>query len=264
MDVQTQPERRLIANEHFLAPRLFSVVTWGCAASDWLANSLNDCPGIFAVHHSNNLWSKFGGARTLSGIRYLEIVGMQGHAALAAGDIHGISRSDIQEIRAEYADIFRAVVLVRHPLPRLRSQVAFFNEFAHTKAWDVTYVPQAFPQIVKGLPTGSYEELLFVHGVNLLNSIIEEVAVGPIYRMEDLTTNSQVLIGLVDYLSAGTVSATDDWAARQTGSRGTNQHSHREKPQFSTWQRRVLADLFDPAAIELYRKLDYDVEPLGP
>jgi len=243
--------------DYVLAPRLFAVVTWGCTASRWLAKTLNDCPGVFAVHHAGQLWKQFAGADSGSGLRYLEIIGVLGNMGVAAGDVHGVARSEVAEIREAHGDAFRAVVLVRDPLQRLRSQLAIFRDEADQNDWDVTYLDNLFPQVIKRLPTGSYAERLFVHGVSLLNAIVEEVTIAPIVRMEDLTTNAQALTDLLGFLTGGTVTPPPEWAQAAVSSPRLNPHVRSKAVEFSEWQLRVIADVFDPRAMEIYRRLGY-------
>jgi hypothetical protein len=252
-------EFRRAIYEHYPPTRLFAVVSWGCAATDWLAYSLNECPGIFCLHGANFLWNKFAGAQWLSGLEYLEVIGMQGHAALVAGDVHGVSRTDIPEIEKKYRDRFRAAVVVRDPLPRLRSQLALFGRYAQFELWgDLRYLQGMFPEIVNSLPKGSYEELLFLHGVNMLNAIVEEVAVGPVFRMEDITTNPQKLAAMVEHLTAGIVVAPECWLNSAVSSGGTNRHA-KGALAFSDWQVDVIRGAVRSDAIELYGRLGYDV-----
>jgi hypothetical protein len=251
-------ELRRVIYEEYRPPRLFAVITWGCAATDWLAYRLNECPGIFCIHAANYLWNKFAGAQWLSGLEYLEVVGMQGHDALAAGDVHGVARTDIPEIEKKYGDRFRAAVLVRDPLPRLHSQLGLFRRYAQFGGWDLTYLQAMFPELVRSLPTGSYDELLFLHGVNMLNAIVDEVSVGPIFRMEDITANPQSLSAMVDHLTGGVVVATEYWLNSSVDSGPTNPHS-KVASDFSGWQVDVIRGTVRPDSIEAYRRLGYDV-----
>lgn len=259
MEKASEQLRRVIY-EDYPPPRLFAVVTWGCAATDWLAYSLNECPGIFCLHAANYLWNKFAGADWLSGLDYLEVVGMQGHAAIAAGDVHGISRSDIPEIAKKYGNRFRAAVVVRNPLPRLRSQLALFKRYAQFGGWDLTYLQSMFPEVIDHLPTGSYDERLFVHGANMLNAIVEEVAVGPVFRMEHITTDRQSLAALVEHLTAGAVETPQHWLESAIGSNRTNPHAPSISDSLADWQKEVLRKVVGADAIEHYRRLGYKVD----
>src|SRR5438034_719080 len=56
-----------------------------------------------------------------------------GHAYLAAGDVHGVSRKEVCTLRTAFGDRFQAVALVRDPLPRLQSQLALFERAAASR-----------------------------------------------------------------------------------------------------------------------------------
>lgn len=241
--------------------RLFAVVSWGSAATKWVANALNDCPGIFCLHSANDYWRR-AGASVLSGVDYLTLVGIQASAARVAGDVHGINRSDLSAIYEKFGDRFKAAVLVRDPIPRLHSQLAMFARQMNEPAWDVSYLEKSFPHVLAALPTGSYEERLFVHGANMVNAIIEEVEIGPIFRMKDVTKKPEALYALAEYLTAGAVDIPHAWAEQCVRMPPANRHMRNEAPEFSDWQRAVLREVIDSRAIELYRELDYDVNPL--
>ena len=240
--------------------RLFAVVSWGCAATNWLARALNECPGVLCLHAANFYWELFADARSLSGPEYMRIVGMLGTAEIAAGEVHGIARTDIPSIRQEFGDRFRSVVLVRDPLPRLRSQLALFKRYLDAQAWDVTYVDGKFPAAVDALPTGSYEERLFIHGVNMLNAIVEELEVPPIVRMEDVTTQPAALLALVEHLTAGVIKPSTAWADSVMSIAATNRHSQGEQLILAPWQRRVFGTVLEKSAIQAYRDLGYSID----
>jgi len=131
--------QRLILRQ-YPPPQMFAVVTWGCAASSWLATVLNRHPDIYCVHAANHLWHVLGRFERLDGVPYLRIVGSQGHACLAAGCVHGVSRHLIPECRRSFGNRFNATVVVREPIPRLHSQLALFQQFAGVQAWNIDYV----------------------------------------------------------------------------------------------------------------------------
>jgi hypothetical protein len=242
------------------APRLFSVVSWGAAATSWLASALNDCPDVFCLHAANRVWSRLSGATVVDGLLYLQIVGRLGYTANAAGDVHGISQTHIQSIKQHYGDAFRCAVLVRDPFCRLLSQLAIFSQYSDPRLTygDLSYLNDKFPEAVKQLPGGEHEELLFLHAANMLNSIIDETSAGPIWRMEDLTANPTELINAANYLTTHSVAPPADWAKKWAGYRKLNQHAEMTI-DFSSWQRRALRSTVLPEAITAYRALGYDM-----
>jgi len=241
--------------------RLFAVISWGAAATNWLAAKLNDCPGIFCLHSSNEFWTQFADARSLNGVSYIRLVGMLGSGAQAAGDVHGISRYDVPAIREAFGDRFRSAVLVRDPMARLRSQLGLFARYAAVSSWDVDYLKGKFQNVVPILPSGSYEDWLFVHGVNMFNNILDEGSLaGPLIRMEDVTTKPSALIDLVEHLTAGHVKAPKEWAEAAVTSSATNRHATQGVTQFADWQKRVFEAVVEPRAIELHRELGYEFD----
>ena len=242
------------------SPRVFCVVSWGAAATTWLSSALNDCPDVLCLHAANQVWSRLSGTKVVDGLLYLQIVGRLGYAAKAAGEVHGISRTHIQSIKEHYGDAFRCAVLVRDPLPRLMSQLAIFSQYSDPRLTygDLSYLNAKFPEAAEYLPTGKYEELLFMHAANMLNAIVDETSVGPIWRMEDLTTNPNELINAVNYLTACSVATPADWAKKWTENRKLNRHA-KVTTDFKSWQRRVLASAILPEAIAAYRVLGYEM-----
>jgi hypothetical protein len=244
------------------SPHVFSVVSWGAAATTWLASALNDCPDVFCLHAANRVWSRLSGASVVDGLLYLQIVGRLGYTAKAAGDVHGISRDHIGSIKEHYGEAFRCAVFVRDPLPRLASQLALFSQYPDSDPrqtyGDLSYLNDKLPKAVKQLPSGKYEELLFLHAANMLNAIIDETSVGPIWRMEDLTTSPTELINAVHYLTSDSVAPPVDWANKWAGHRKLNQHA-KATIDLSSWQRRVLASAVRPDAITAYRALGYEM-----
>jgi hypothetical protein len=162
--------------EWYRLPRMFAVISWGAAATQWLSGAFNDCPGVFCVHSGYAVWRTFGGAAEMDGSRYLQIVGMQGRTSRLAGDVHGISRSDIPAIKEFFGETFRAAELIRDPLPRLQSAFEAFNRFG---VGVLKYLDSMVPDVLKHLPTASYVERVFVHAANMLNAIVDEFPSAP-------------------------------------------------------------------------------------
>jgi hypothetical protein len=236
-----------------LAPaRVFAITSWGAAATRWLADILNRCPGLYCAHAQNFSWRTFGGAEVDS-VRYLQILGVQGHTARAVGDVHGISRLEIPAISEFFGDKFRAAVVICDPFPRLHSQLALFDRWCHLPVYDTEYLDTVHPQAIRLLPTGSYYERLFVHGANMLNTIIEEIAVGPIFRMEDLTRDPKALVRIVEYVSANDVVPSQSWAEAHVNSEATNRHNLKPPRAFEPWQNSVLKTVIKEEANYLSR-----------
>ena len=185
--------------------RVFSVISWGCAATAWVARTMNSHPDIFCVHAANTAWQILGGKPRLDGVPYLRIIRAQGHCHLAAGDVHGVSRHLVPHLRAVFGDKFHAAVLVREPMARLKSQLALFDEFSKHRSWDVEYIDAIVRRKDLSLPDEEYRTKLFVHGVNMLNAIVEERAVGEIFRTMGITTAPEALRKLVNHMTGGAI-----------------------------------------------------------
>jgi hypothetical protein len=239
-------------------PFLFCVVSWGCAATQWLAHTLNAHPDIFCAHCENQFWERLGGARGLDGWRYLRILGCASPASRACGDVHGVSRESIADLRAKLGEHFNCAILVREPLPRLRSQMALFESWPVKSAWNVEYVQKFIDQGVR-LPQDNIINRLFLHGVNMLNNISQEEPVAPIWRAEDLTSNAVILTRFIEELTRGRVEVEPQWAERVVRRPASNQHGAADaRPrQLEPWQIDAINKVVEPRAWRSYEKLGY-------
>jgi hypothetical protein len=259
----TDDQRRAL--RQYPPTHAFAVISWGCAATGWLAKALNAHPDIFCVHAGNWFLATLGGAPYMQGVPYLRMLASQGYAHRAAGDVHGVSRSDVPELRRVFRDGFGCAVMVRDPLPRLKSQFSLFRKNAESRAWgDLGYLD---PQIRDtGLDPAelSYEDKLTFHGANMLNAILDERAVGRVFRIEDLTTNPAVLLELVDEITNGKVPHNEAWAERIVGTPAVNRHKEGEDAPFDEIQRRAIRTCVRPEAWAAYLELGYDTALMAP
>ena len=239
-------------------PQLFAVISWGCAATGWLARVLNRHPDIYCVHATNVHWHTLGNVEKLDGVRYLRIVGSQGNAHLAAGDVHGISRHCVPECRRDFGNKFNAAVVVREPISRLHSQLALYRDFEGFHVWDLEYLEPLLARKSIVLGPADYESRLFVHAANMLNAILDEHGVGKIYRSEDLTSNGEVLGAFVEEITRGRVSPASEWLQSAIQTRKVNVHSGASPRQdLNDWQIEVVQKVVDPKAWEMYESLGY-------
>jgi len=239
-------------------PQLFAIISWGCAATAWLATVLNRHPDIYCVHEANQAWHVLGNVARLDGIDYLRVIGKQGHSHLAAGDVHGVSRHLVPECRRTFGDKFNAVVLLREPISRLHSQLALYRDFEGIKAWNLEYLDAVLARTGIVLAPGDYPSRLFVHAVNMLNAVLEEREVGTIYRAEDLTSNPDVLGAFVEEITRGCVSPTAEWLESALQTKKVNIHAGRHpRCELSDWQIGVIRKIVDPRAWEAYEALGY-------
>lgn len=168
---------------------LFSVISWGCAATHWLARALNSHPDIFCVHAGNFSLHQYGRAPYLDGPEYLRVIGALGTSYAAAGDVHGVDIRTIDEARDAFGDQFGCAIVVREPIARLHSQLALFRANLQTRGWNVDHV-QHFINRGVVLPVDNYETRLTLHGIWMLNMIVREQATARVWRCEDLTTRA--------------------------------------------------------------------------
>lgn len=239
-------------------PQLFYVVSWGCAATAWLATVLNRHPDIYCVHAANLHWHVLGNSEKLDGVPYLRIIGSQGHAHTAAGGVHGISRHLIPECRREFGTKFNAAVVVREPIARLKSQLALYQDFEGMQAWNIDYVDALLARKGIAVSPGDYQARLFVHAANMLNAILDEHEVGRIYRAEDLTSNGQMLGEFVEEITRGKISPDSAWLQAALETKKVNVHAGlHPRRELDDWQIDVLQKVVDPLAWEMYEALGY-------
>jgi hypothetical protein len=244
--------------------RAFAVLSWGAAGTKWLAKALNSSSEILCVHSMNGGMATLHNAARRDGLEYLLLLVRNGGAYLAAGDVHGVSRHEIPTINAKLGDLFRCAILVREPMARLRSQCALFDQHSDgpRKAWgDLDYLNPLIRSLGMDETSIPYKERLFVHGANLLNTITEEIDIGPVYRMEDLTTSGAALRALVDHLTGSVVKTSAEWAQAAIEMSPANVHARKAVP-FTERQLDIVRRVVRPDAWQLYRNLGYDAPDL--
>jgi hypothetical protein len=251
--------QKLLIQEAESPPHLFSVISWGCAATTWLSHVLNSHPDIYCVHASNGVWRDYGGAPALDGAPYLQILRIEGRTSLAAGDVHGVSRYRVPELKAAFGSDFSAAVLIREPIARITSLLALFEKYARYEPWgDIGYIDQLIESHALVLPDREYRTRLFVHAINMLNAIPEELEVGKVFRQEDITTEPASLQALVGELSAGKVSPGRAWCEAAVRTRARNPHAGARQPfEPKGWQLDVLRKVVSPSAWRMYSELGY-------
>lgn len=242
-------------------PFIFSVVSWGCAATDWLAKTLNSHFGILCFHHADIYWERHAGLPRLETWKYLRFIGVTARRYTACGNVHGVPIEGIPGLRARLGRHFNCVILIREPLPRLRSQIAFFESFSNSPfqaVWDIDYVQNFIDQGIR-LPQDNIDNRLFLHGVNMLNNIIKEEPVAPIWRCEDITSNGAALARFVEELTQGYVQVEPGWAERAVCRPATNRHSDAttRNRDFDAWQIEAIRKIVKPQAWRIYERLGY-------
>lgn len=240
--------------------RVFAVVSWGCAATHWLARTLNAHPDIFCVHAGNFSWHHYGRAPYLDGPEYLATIREMGSSYGAAGDIHGVDLRTIGAVRKTFGDRFACAIVVREPIARLYSQIALFQSNLHTRAWNVDYVQRFIDEGVV-LPVDNYENRLTLHGISMLNSIVSEQATARVWRCEDLTTRAEALAEFVRAIVGASVRVDPDWAQAAVGLPIVIQHVKSDRPlqdrRPQDWQIDAIRRIVSPQAWDLYAQLGY-------
>jgi hypothetical protein len=210
------------------------------------------------VHAANHHWHVLGNCEKLDGARYLRIIGSQGHAHVAAGGVHGISRHLVPECRRIFGNQFNAAVVVREPLARIRSQMALHRDFEGLQVFDLGYLDAILDRTGIALEPGDYQSRLFVHAANMLNAVLEEREVGRIYRCEDLTSDTDMLGEFVDQITRGKVSPDFQWLNSALETKRVNVHAGRyPSHELDDWQVDVIRRVVVPQAWDLYEGLGY-------
>ena len=236
--------------------RLFAVVSWGAAATKWLAKALNSHPDMLCLHAGTNALSRFGPG--IDSRQYYHALSVLAHGYRAVGDVHGIARHHIPALKEAFGDRFNAVVLVREPVARVRSLMALFEQFRGLDGWNLSYVEEMIETKQLRLPPGE-ESRMFVHAANMLNAIAEEKVVGRVYKTEDLTSSAETLAALVRDVSGGDIEPAAEWLASCLRSPRVNVHSTRQEWLPSDWQLEVLRAVVTDDAWSMYEELGYPV-----
>lgn len=247
------------------APGMFAVITWGCAGTKWLAQVLNGHPDVFCVHALRYcLGVGQGVPERLDDVQILSAVERMGAGLPLAGEVHGLARTSVPRLRARFGARFRCAGLVRSPAPRLRSQLALFETNHYSAAaWpNMEYVESLRGYARIAAHVRSYDRLMFVHAVNMLNAVIEEQELFPLFRLEDLSTCPASLRAFIRHISAGRVEVTEDYVTWAQNQGAPNSHvalAGRRPRSFQPWQIEVIRTILRPEAILAYRALGYEL-----
>jgi hypothetical protein len=92
----------------------------------------------------------------------------------------------------------------------------------------------------------------------MLNNITKEEAVAPIWRCEDITSDSAALTRFVEELTGGHVQVEPEWAERAVRRPPTNSHCKANvQREFEAWQIEVINRIVKPQAWWIYERLGY-------
>jgi hypothetical protein len=240
---------------------LFAVVSWGAAATTWLAKSLNTHPEIMCLHAANIPLLKFEPGFRLEGIQYAAFILRAADGYKVGGDVHGFPRWDIPVLKESFGEGFSSAVLVRDPIARLRSQLAFFKRpanrgEAHFVEPIRAYIGDVAAAAGVEVELADIDAILFLHAANMLNAVTDEQDIGPLYRTEDVTTQPQVFAELVEHLGGGRIEADGRWVDETLALHPVNTNPPAPL-ELSDWQRDALSKVVSPKAWELYEELGY-------
>jgi hypothetical protein len=173
--------------------------------------------------------------------------------------VHGLPRMEIAKLKEAFGDRFNAVIVVREPVARLRSQMALYGEFRGLGAWDLSYLETLIES--KNISVNSEESRMFVHAANMLKALTEEISYGTIYKAEDLTTNPDSLAALIAEISGGQISANREWLNACLGLRKVNAHIQGGAWTLTDWQVDVVRAVVSPESWSVYEELGYVTPP---
>jgi len=240
-------------------PEIFAVISWGCAGTKWAALALNSHPDVFCVHSANYYLQSMAQQRLVDGCEYLRVLESIGSGHRAIGEVHGVSRESIAELRAHYGARFSTAILVRDPLPRLRSQVALSRKLQSGAAWDKPYYDRVAQSAGLDPAQLTYEDSTVVHAADMLNRILEERQFGPVFTLESLAQSRTRLSELLLHLTRGRVTPTREWLDHVGTLPAQNQHQAEASAPLTDRELRIADRIFRPEARECYRQLGYHV-----
>jgi hypothetical protein len=243
-------------------PNAFAIISWGCTATRWLAKVLNGHSDILAVHHFPFHMLDLPDAQRPSEVELIEYLRALGVGYELVGDVHGFPLAAVPKITDRLGDRFRACGLVREPLPRLRSLMALYERYgSDIQSWGGLEYVRALPGFADiRTYINSDDRLMFVHGANMLNTVVDEIAQLPrVYRYEDITTNPGALVEMTRELSGGRILLDHDFSTRALAVRRTNDHSRGATVAWRVepWKLAVLRAIVSEEAWRVYADLGY-------
>jgi hypothetical protein len=236
--------------------QVFAVVSWGCAATKWLAKALNSHPEILCLHAGNGAMARL--SIPVGSIQYLTLLSNLGEGYIAVGDVHGFSASEISKLREAFGSRFNAVIVVREPIARLRSTLALY-EHRRLEAPEFRYAETLIEH--KNIHAKSEESKMFVHAADMLNVVIEEISQGTIYKAEDLTTKPSTLAALTAEITGGQIGMNQEWLKTCGGLKKVNAHARDEAAALNGWQVDVMRRVVRPESWRIYQELGYVTPP---
>jgi hypothetical protein len=243
--------------------QLFSIVSWGCSGTSWLAKVLNSHKEIMCLH---DFPIGYCDIENRNPFAYMRSLYLTSYAYTLAGDIHGIPRESIPKIKKIYGNTFKTAILVRAPYPRLLSMLATVR-LNHGLDNDFSYIDGLAERLNIG-EVLTWEKRMFIHSVNMLNAIVDEKKyVGDIiFRMEDLIKSPDNLCQLIVHISEGKIKPDEKWLVDALLIPPA--HSHRDQYEeaivLTDEEKELIPVILSDQAIKEYESLNYDVSKLLP
>jgi len=248
--------------EMYATPRLFGVVTWGAAGSHWLAATLNRIPDLLCLHDGRYPLRILHDGPPVDEVAWFRMLDILGSGHVAAGDVHGVDRARVPALRQAFGERIAFAVVVRAPRPRLASQFRLFRELERFGGWNVEPMHALADRLGLDLPDRGHSTLLDLHGIAMLNAIVEERTVGPVYRMEDLVSDPAALGRLVAHITGDEVRPEPALLASLVARPRTNAHGDAGQAAFAPWHQAALDAVLLPEARRAYLDLGYREEDL--
>jgi len=245
---------------------------WGAAGSAWLARVLNAHEDVLCLH--SPIVPRFDHYKIEDSCAFLKTIfrgGAMGAVYPVAGVTHGVP-IEWQGTLAEKLGIpLREFVLVRDPVPRVRSVARLrqqhWREKPNEPRWRKAYretrerLERATGRRFAADPDAS----AFQYACHQLNSIVAERKTGvPIFRLEDLVAGEEGLQRLLAHASAGRCSFDAPRLARLQALR-LNTHAERPQTSEEIWdgwseeERAAFRTLLTPESRKAYEELGYAV-----
>lgn len=242
-------------------PKIFAVISWGCCATRWLARVLNLHPEIFCLHNFASIMSNFiDPLKNIDRLSYFESIEFYARDNYKlAGDVHGISRDLVPKLKVIYSGRIKFAVLTREPISRLKSHISLYETYSYQGWGNVEYIDEIITsRNLHYINRQDIKQRLFVHAVNMLNTITEEKEISPIFKMEDITSSTNALENLIQYLSGGSIFLSKELIEQMIHFDRVN-HRSREKPhrEFHDWQIDVIKKVVKPEMWDSYEELGY-------
>ncbi|MCP4372157.1 MAG: hypothetical protein GY797_29175 [Deltaproteobacteria bacterium] len=253
--------------------KLFIGYCWGAAGSSWLARLLNSHEDIFSLHAP--IFPRFD-SRSRKYEDVVEVIDAVlntkalGGTYPVVGFTHAIQIHWHAELSERYRDQLRGFVLIRHPISRIQSNFALHKK-ANPRRISDKFWKKPFKSTYKELTRqvgnhfpDDFDSLGFYWSCSLVSSIVSEYRWNlPIYKLEDLVSQKEIVNKLAAYISDGTCQFSDDVIAR-VQHKVVNAHAQEKcsiAEIYGAWSephKEAYHYLVKPEAFQIYKELGYE------